>query len=103
MKQEFWNGITRMRWTVILLVYGLLGTMLLLFKMGFREEAILVAAVTGVVGVIGIIAAPDTPAQMPASLGEKMVDTIQFMAGRMGDTTNLTCSNLFEEEQKTDS
>lgn len=103
MKQEFWNGITRMRWTVILLVYGLLGTMLLLFMMGFREEAILVAAVTGVVGVIGIIAAPDTPAQMPASMGEKMMDTIHFMAGKMGGTTNLNCSNVCEGTEEVQS
>ena len=71
---SFFAAVSRMRWSVILLTYGLLATMILLYWMGFKEAAIFVAAVTGVVGVIGIIAAPDTPAQMPASTGEKMLE-----------------------------
>ena len=73
-KMDFWAALSKMRWTVILLTYGLLATMILLYVMGFKEAAIFVAAVTGVVGVIGIIAAPDTPAQMPAATGDKMLE-----------------------------
>lgn len=103
---EFFKAIGRMRWSVILLTYGLLASMIVLFLMGFKEAAIYVAAVTGVVGVIGIIAAPETPAQMPASTGEKMLELMMRIVELFKNNCNCGARNLvissWESQELTD-